>query len=122
MVGQIEDLRRAPVVRLQPVDLRLRVSPGEIEDVAEVGPPEGVDRLGVVAHDGHVPVYQAHEIDDLRLDPVRVLVLVNEDVGKDGGIVFPQGLVLSEHGVPVEEEVVEIHGSSTPFSSPRTSS
>ena len=115
MVGEVEDLRRAPVVRLQPEDPRLGIPLGEFEDVPEVGAPEAVDRLGVITHDGHVPVDQAHEIDYLGLNPVRVLVLVHEDMGKDRGVMLPQGFVLAQYSVPVVEEVIEIHGVGGPL-------
>ena len=110
MVGEIEYLRRASVVRLEPEDPGLRVAFREFEDILEVGPPEGVDALGVIAHDRDVPVDETHKIDYLRLDPVRVLVLVDENMGKDGGVVFPEGFVLAEDPVPEVEKIIEIHG------------
>ena len=92
MVGEIEDLRGAPVVRLEPVDPGLGIALRELEDILEIGAPEGVDALGVISDDGDVPVDEAHEVDDLGLYPVGVLVLVDENVGKDGGVVLSAGL------------------------------
>ena len=48
-VGGIEDGLRAAVILLQGQDVALRIMLGKIENVADRGGAEGVDRLGVVA-------------------------------------------------------------------------
>ena len=46
----------------------------------DVRAPELVDALVVIADDAQVPVLSRQEPDQLKLGPVRVLVLVHADV------------------------------------------
>ncbi len=54
----------------------------ELEDVADVGAPEGVDRLVRVADHAEIPVLLGQELQQPVLGMVRVLVLVDQDVAK----------------------------------------
>lgn len=67
------------VVGFDAVDDGAGVARLEGHDVFEVGAAPGVDALGVVA-DSHDAVVRAHEVDDLRLECVGVLILVHEEV------------------------------------------
>jgi hypothetical protein len=69
-----------PVVLLELHDLRVRVVALEIEDVAHVGTTPGVDRLVRIADHAEIPVLTGDLLDELVLHPIRVLVLVDEDV------------------------------------------
>ena len=75
-----------------------------------MGAPERVDALGVVADHAQVAVVGGDEVDHVSLEPVRVLVLVDEHVAETLRQEAPHPLVLDEQHLPVEEEVVEIHG------------
>ena len=75
-----EDLRRRAVVHGEVEPPRVRVALLELEDVREVRAAERVDALRVVADDAEVPVLARDEVDDVALQPVRVLVLVDEHV------------------------------------------
>ena len=79
-VGGIQDRRARAVVAAQHHDLRAPVPLPELQDVADGGAAELVDRLVVVAHDRHVAVALREQRDQLRLGPVRVLELVHQDV------------------------------------------
>ena len=72
VVAPQDDRPRTPVAGL------------EVEDVVDRGAPEGVDRLVVVADDRHVAMPLGEQPDELRLRPVRVLELVDEDVPEAG--------------------------------------
>ena len=79
-VGSLEDrVRRAVVLlegdRVGPAEVLL-----EVEDVADVGSPEGVDRLVGISDGKHVPVFRGQELQQPVLRVVRVLVLVDEHV------------------------------------------
>jgi hypothetical protein len=78
-VGDVEQRLRRAVVALQRDRRRTREVLREVEDVAWRRRAEAVDRLQVVADDGHVrrlaTAQRAHQID---LQPVDVLVLVDE--------------------------------------------
>ncbi len=68
------------VVAAQDDDPGVPVALPELEDVADRGAAELVDRLVVVAHDRHVAVRLGEQRDQLRLRAVRVLELVHEHV------------------------------------------
>ncbi len=78
-LAAVEDLRRRAVVLLQRDDARRRSEQaGEVEDVADLGGAEGVDRLRVVADHGHPAAVGLQPGEDRRLQPVGVLVLVDQ--------------------------------------------
>ena len=79
-IGRVEDRRPRPVVAPQHDDPCLAVALPELQDVADGGAAELVDRLVVVADDRHVPMALGDQRDELRLRPVGVLELVHEDV------------------------------------------
>ena len=83
---ETKDFGGAPIVRLQPVYPGFRIALRELKDILEVCAPEGVDALGVVSDDRHIPVDEAHEIDYLRLYSVCVLILIDQNVGEDRGV------------------------------------
>ena len=78
--GDGEDRLGRAVVLLEPHDLRVGVILLELEDVLDVGPAPGVDRLVRVADDADVAVPQRQRVGDDVLGVVRVLVLVDQDV------------------------------------------
>ncbi len=55
---------------------------GELQDAADVGAPESVDRLVGVADDDQVAAVTGQSAEQLDLARVGVLVLVDEDVGE----------------------------------------
>ncbi len=79
-VGGLEDRRPRPVVLPEDDDARLAIALAELEDVADRGAAELVDRLVVVAHHRDVAVPLGDQGDELRLGPVGVLELVHEHV------------------------------------------
>jgi hypothetical protein len=96
-VGQPQHRSDRAVVGLEPVDGGVLVVALEVEDVAQVGPAEGVDGLVGVA-DGHqVAVALRQQAGEPVLGRVGVLVLVDVDV--DGPILDP----LEHVGVGLEQ-------------------
>ncbi len=108
-VGEGEDRRRRPVVGLEAEDLAALVALGEAQDVVEVGAAEGVDGLGIVTDDHDVALGSEHGVDDVGLEPVGVLVLVDQDVAVARGEPAPDIGVAFEKEEPVEQQIVEIH-------------
>ena len=51
--------------------------------------------LGIVAHHHHVPMLHGEQVDDLGLQPVRVLIFVDQDVLKLFGVKVGDRLVFS---------------------------
>ena len=91
-VGGVEDRLRRAVVLLELDDAGVREVLLELEDVADLGTAEAVDRLVGVADDREVAVLAGKQRQPAVLDVVGVLVLVDEDV--------PEGLDDSARGPP----------------------
>ncbi len=88
-VGRIEDRRVRPIVPAQHHGPGADIALAELQDVVHGGPAERVDRLVVVADHGHVPVTLGERRDQLRLRPVGVLELVDQDVAEPAGDRLP---------------------------------
>ncbi len=100
-------LRRA-VVAIERDDLGRRVEVlREVEDVAHVGGAERVDRLRVVADDGEAAPVALQRQQDRGLQPVGVLVFVDQHVIEAAADVLGDGRV-GNHLCPVEQQVVVI--------------
>ena len=80
----------------------------ELENVPEARAAERVDALRVVAHDRDVPVAAAHPAQDARLEQVRVLVLVDENVVVESTDAVGERRRLLEHQRPEEQQVVVV--------------
>ena len=112
--GQREDALRGAVVLLQPDDLRAREVVLEIENVADVGAAETIDRLIGITDTADVPVLGRQQSEDQVLGTVGVLVLVDQNV-------TPQTAVPRQHLGDVleelqrgEQEIVEVDGACGP--------
>ena len=100
-------LRRA-IVALQRHDPRRRRElPRKVEDVAHGGGAKRVDRLRVVADHGEAAAVGLEPKQDCGLQPVRVLVLVDQHVLEAGAHIGGERR-LRHHLRPVEQQVVVI--------------
>ena len=107
-VRRAQDRVRRAVVLVERDDPRSRKVLLELDDVADVGGPEAVDRLVRVSHRADVSVLAAQELEQAVLRVVRVLVLVDEDVAER---LLPLGECVGEaleHLHRQHEQVVEV--------------
>ena len=81
-VGGVQDRVRRAVVLLERDHARAGEVALELEDVADVGASEAIDRLVRVADHHQVPVWPREQLEQDVLRVVRVLVLVDEDVAE----------------------------------------
>ena len=102
-VRQREDGGGAPVVLLQAKESGVGVALGKGDDVLEARPPEAVDALGVVPHDGEVPPSSGQIVHHVGLNLVGVLVFVHENVAEARLQLAPRLLVAGEQ-IPREGE------------------
>jgi hypothetical protein len=86
----------------------------EVEDVARAGRAEAVDRLEVVADRGHVAALAPQAADDVDLQPVDVLVLVDQHVVEGIADLRADDLV-ARQAAPVQQQVVEIEHPECPL-------
>ena len=81
----------------------------ELEDVADLGAAEAVDRLVLVADDGQVPVLPAEQLQQPVLGVVGVLVLVDQHPAEALAVAAADVLEELEHVDRPHQQVVEVH-------------
>ena len=108
-VGGVEDVLRGPVVLVEHDHRGVGERLFELEDVADVGAAEPVDRLVGVADHAHVVVLRAEQHHEFVLRLVRVLVLVDQDV-LEAVLPLLQRLLVDLQQVDRDhQQVVEVH-------------
>ena len=86
---------------------RRREQAGEVEDVADLGRPEGVDRLGIVTDDGHPATIRLHSRQNQRLEAVGILILIHQHM-LEALADCVRDRWLAHHLGPVEQQVIVI--------------
>ena len=81
----------------------------EVEDVADVGVAEAVDRLVLVADHHQVAVLGGEQLQQPVLGVVGVLVLVDEDVAEGAAPALAHLLEQLQDVDRADQEVVEVH-------------
>ena len=109
-IGGVEDVLGAAVVLLQHHDADVVEGSLELEDVADVGATEGVDRLVGVAHRGHLAAFGAQADHQLVLHRVGVLVLVHEHMGEPLPPALQHLRAVPEQLDRAQQQIVEVHG------------
>ena len=79
-VRQVQDRLRAAIVFFQLIDRGAGKQMRKLHDVLERRAPERIDRLRVVADDHHILMGRRQLPDDIGLQPIRILILIHEDV------------------------------------------
>ena len=81
----------------------------ELEDVADVGAAEAVDRLIGVTDDHQVAMLLGQQLEPPVLGVVGVLVLVDEHVSEALGVALADLVEQLEHVDRADQQVVEVH-------------
>ena len=106
VVDRGEHLRpRAVVVREREERLRGRAALAEDRDV---GVPEAVDRLELVADEEELRLRRPQQLDDLGLERVRVLELVDEDLAEAELLALADLGMRAEEVARLELEILEV--------------
>ena len=108
-VGGREDGLGGAVVLLELHHLGLGEVVLEVEDVADVGVAEAVDRLVLVADDHQVAVLCGEQLQQPVLGVVGVLVLVDQDVAEGAAPALAHLLEQLQGVDRADQEVVEVH-------------
>ena len=77
MIRQIQDLRDAPVIRLQSHHFRSRMPLRETENMLHLCPPPRVDALRIIPHRHDLVMPTPDRIDKVGLQPIGVLILIH---------------------------------------------
>ncbi len=107
-VGGIEDQLSRAVVLLELDHCRIRVVTFEVEDVAYVGAPPGIDRLVVIADNAQVVVARSQGLDPQVLRSVGVLVFVDVQIAPPSLVALQDGGRVLEEPNRLEQQIVEV--------------
>ena len=108
-MGGVQDGFERPIVAPEHDRPGARIARPEAEDVVDRRAPERVDRLVIVTDDGDVAMGLGQEIDELRLRPVRVLELIDEDVPEAAGDGGARGRRVAHESQGQGHLVAEVH-------------
>ena len=90
----------------------------QIENIADIGPPERIDALGIVSHDTE-PVMRFHQlIDDKMLGKIGILILIDQNIPELILIKLQHIGVVSEKDIGIKQQIIEIHRPSTGTTTP----
>ena len=107
LVDGVEYLGTRPVVPREREDCRRGAPP--FPEYGDVGMAEAVDRLELVADDEEVGVRPlAEQVEQLGLEPVRVLELVDHDRAEPPALPFADRLVVAEQVARAKLQVLEV--------------
>ena len=110
LVRRVENDPRAPVILLQPDDLRIRIILFEIENVANVRPAPSVDALVIVPDDAEVPVPEGNQPDQLVLGPVRILIFVHQHILKPLPVIAQNRRMIQHQLEGFVDQIIKIKG------------
>src|SRR5690554_3849424 len=96
LVSQIQYGFAASIVLLQPYGLHRGIIPLKLEDIAQTGAAEAIDRLIIIAHHAYSLMLFGEMMDDLKLRLVCILILIDHDILKDVLILPPQLFFLAQ--------------------------
>ncbi len=82
---------------------------GEVHDILEICPPEGIDGLGIISNDHYIVMTASHKLHDLRLGGICILIFIHHYVLEPGTHGFSDLGMFFQHISPPEEQVVVIH-------------
>ena len=108
-VGRVQDRLRRAVVLLELDHRGVGEVVLEVEDVADVGAAEAVDRLVVVADHRDVAVLLGEQLQPAVLGAVGVLVLVDQHVAERAAVALAHLVEQLEQVHAAEQQVVEVH-------------
>ena len=107
-VRRVKNILRGTVVLLETDRARTLVFLFKIQDVGDVRAAEAIDALVVVADHADVAMAVRKQPHQLVLHPVRVLILVDEDVAEFALVVRSYIRLVLQQAHRVENEVVEV--------------
>ena len=108
-VGGVEDRLGRAVVLLEQDGVGIGKVPLELEDVADVGAAERIDRLKIVADNGQVAVLLGQELQHPVLGAVGVLVLVDQHPAEDPAVLVAHVSEQLQQVDRAHQQVVEVH-------------
>jgi len=109
-IGCVDNGLGGTVILLQLEQAAFRIIFFEFEDVVNIGTPERIDALGIIAHHTYPVVFLGQLLDDEVLGKVGVLVFIDQNK-PEAVLIGSQHLrMIPEQDVGHQQDVIEIHG------------
>ena len=109
-VGSLDNHLSGTIVLLKFEKLGVIVSLGEVENVVNVGPPEPINALRIVAN-GTYTLMVTRELHYYGLlCIVGILILIYKHIPETIHILLPHILMLGKQQIRIKQQVVKIHG------------
>ena len=108
-VGRVQDRLRGAVVLFQAYHFGFGIIPLEIQDIGDVRPPEGVNRLVRIPHHANVPVMGSQQVGEHVLGVVGVLIFIHVDILEFPPVIIEGVGYLAKQPDRLHQEVVKIH-------------
>src|ERR1041385_1178533 len=83
-----KDIFRRAVILLEPDDFSFGIITLEIKNVADIGAPECVNTLRIIADNAEVSIFRCQMLHENVLRAVCILIFINEDESKSVLILF----------------------------------
>ena len=113
-VGRVQNVLGGAVVLLQPDHPGAAVLLLKAEDILDIGAPEAVDALVVVAHHADVAVAACQQAGQQVLQVVGVLILVHQHIAELPLIVFPHLRAALQQLHRQQNDIVKVQGVGVP--------
>ncbi len=109
-IGEVQDAHRAAVVLFQPDGHDVLVVPLELQNIADRGSPEAVNRLVVVTHNADPLMLPGNLAHDLKLCLIGILILIDHHIAEKLLILAAYSFVVLQQARGIEQDIVEIQG------------
>ena len=113
-IGSIDDTLGGTVVLLEFEETGMGEVVLELQDIVDLGTPEGVDALVVIAHHTDMGLVNGELSQNPLLHGIGVLILIDQDIAETVGIAFAYFLHIAKQEVGAHKEVIEVHGIGLP--------
>ena len=109
-VGSIQNVAGRAIVLLQLDHFSILEHMLKIQDILDIGSPELIDRLVVIAYYAQVAVLRSQQPDQFKLDRIRILILIHHDITETFLVIFQHICLRLEELDRLNKKVIKIQG------------
>src|SRR5690625_117450 len=109
-IGRLKDILGGTIVLFQRYLDSIFIVRFKIENIGDIGSPEGVDTLGVVPDHTDIFILLCQQARHLILCVIGILILINQDIAELVLILFKNIGMLCEQLNRFDKKIIKIHG------------
>ena len=107
-IGRIQNMTGGTVILLQLNDFCPRKCTFKIQDIADVGTTELINRLVIIAYHAEVFIFSGQKLNQTKLRRVGILVLIHHDIAETLLIIFQHIRIRLEQIHGFKNKIIEI--------------